>query len=83
MITTGAIYNISGALGTSIQRRATLDSIENVTVSPFADDYIVINVRGDHAYVYNTPLKTEIVAILISAVKEANNRDLPVNFSAT
>ena len=81
MITEGAIYNVGGPLLNKIQRRSTLDTITSIALSPFADDFFVINLSNTHAYVYDTNLKTEIISIIALAYQEKTGNNLQIQFT--
>lgn len=80
IITDGALYNVGGVMNNKVLRRIPLDSVESLSMSTLADSFIVINVRGEHAYVYNTAYRTEIATILAEAIKDKTANFPPVHF---
>jgi len=83
LVTTGALYNVGGVLGSKVQRRIPLEQVEGLSMSTLADCFLVVHVRGEHAYVYNTKLRTEIVTILAEAIKEKAGNFPPIHFLDT
>jgi len=70
---TGPVY--------TMKRRVPLSDITNVTLSPLTDNFIIIGCSNKHDYVLESDDKTEIVGVLIRALKDNENRELPVQIS--
>ena len=82
LITTGAVYNVAGVTN-KVQRRIPLNQIESISMSSYADHFFLINVKNEHAYIYSSEMKVEIVSIIYDNFKEKMNANLPVNFQNT
>ena len=50
-------------------------------MSPLTDNFIIIGCSNKHDYVLESDDKTEIVGVLIRALKDNENRELPVQIS--
>eukprot|EP01094_Clydonella_sp_ATCC50884_P004683 TRINITY_DN13717_c0_g1_i1.p1 TRINITY_DN13717_c0_g1~~TRINITY_DN13717_c0_g1_i1.p1 ORF type:complete len:1028 (+),score=338.91 TRINITY_DN13717_c0_g1_i1:131-3085(+) len=82
VITEGGIYNFSsGLFGNKMSRRILLSAISGVSMSPFADTFLVVHVNSEHDYVVQSDHRTEIVTILFETLKEMSDTPMQVNFS--
>ncbi|EGT37998.1 hypothetical protein CAEBREN_31713 [Caenorhabditis brenneri] len=66
---------------TSIFRQLDLPQIKSIGLSPYQDDFVIINVGGEeYTSLLETPFKTEFCTALSKAYKERTNGNLHLDF---
>ncbi|TKR94098.1 hypothetical protein L596_008431 [Steinernema carpocapsae] len=71
-----------GKLIEVVKRQIPFSDILNVGLSPFQDDFVIVQVRDSFTSLLETPLKTEFITALSKKVKERMGRDLALDFKS-
>ncbi|VDN03750.1 unnamed protein product [Thelazia callipaeda] len=73
-----------GKLVEIVKRELTYDSIENIGLSPYQDDFVVLTIRDSHTSLLETRLKTELVNAINTQYREVTGGQiLPIVFSTS
>ncbi|EFC49629.1 myosin [Naegleria gruberi] len=77
MVTDKAIYNIDPSGGYLINRRVPIGQVTSVTVSPYTDNFFVVD-HPDQDILSESAKKTEILESILESFQNATNQLLPV-----
>ena len=69
-----------GKMIEEVKRELPLERITSIGLSPFQDDFFVLNVQGEYTSLLETPLKTELMMMLTKRYKEKTGRELDLIF---
>mmetsp|Transcript_11310 Transcript_11310/g.20776 ORF Transcript_11310/g.20776 Transcript_11310/m.20776 type:complete len:1021 (-) Transcript_11310:294-3356(-) len=82
MLSEKAIYNLKPSSFT-LRRRIPIEKVSGVSLSKFADNFMVIHVTNEYDYVYDCQRKTEFLSTLNDLYKNFTGGNLPLNFGDT
>ncbi|KAL9683537.1 hypothetical protein QQ045_015359 [Rhodiola kirilowii] len=80
LITSSAIYMVDPDT-TSLKRRVILKNIDKISLSEMSDNFFAITIRTEYDLLIASTRKTEIVTILVDAVKSASDHELEVEIA--
>ncbi|KAJ3435215.1 hypothetical protein M0812_02346 [Anaeramoeba flamelloides] len=82
LITDQNLYNLHPS-SSNLLRKIEIKNILCIKLSPYQDNFFLINVRNESEYLLSSPRKSEIVCYLIETIKAKTNKDLLIKFSNT
>ncbi|KAJ6244868.1 hypothetical protein M0813_20959 [Anaeramoeba flamelloides] len=82
LITDQNLYNLHPS-SSNLLRKIEIKNILCIKLSPYQDNFFLINVRNESEYLLSSPRKSEIVCYLIETIKAKTNKDLLIKFSDT
>lgn len=80
LLTPTAIYNLAPGKY-KCNRRIELKDVSGVSVSPLADNFVVLQVAKEYDYVFVAERKTELLTALNDAIKTLTGQALPISYS--
>ncbi|KAM7467732.1 hypothetical protein LguiB_015294 [Lonicera macranthoides] len=80
LITDFAVYVVDPDTD-SLKRRITLAAVEKLCLSELSDNFFVISIPTEYDLLIASTRKTEIVTMLVEAIKDASNFEIDVEFS--
>ncbi|XP_047325597.1 myosin IB heavy chain [Impatiens glandulifera] len=80
LITDYAIYTLDPTTD-ALKRRIALAAVEKLSLSELSDNFIAISIPTEYDMLMASTRKTEIVTILVEAIKESSNYELEVHFA--
>lgn len=66
---------------TKLERRATMNEIEGVSMSTRPDNWMIVHIRNDEDYFLDCDKKTEFLTILHDQYKASTGQNLYIRFA--
>ncbi|KAJ3441001.1 hypothetical protein M0813_04852 [Anaeramoeba flamelloides] len=82
LITDENLYNLHPS-SSNLLRKIEMKNILCIKLSPFQDNFFILNVQNENEYLLSSPRKSEIVCCLIGAIKAKTKKDLVLKFDDT
>eukprot|EP00474_Spongospora_subterranea_P009779 CRZ10237.1 hypothetical protein [Spongospora subterranea] len=79
LLTENSLYNLTSKF--KLKRKISLAEIQGISLSPYADNLMVVHVPNEYDYVYTCERKTEFVTALSDQYLIILDKKLPIRFT--
>lgn len=69
-----------GQIQDNLERKIPINTVKEIVMSPFQDDFVLVNFNAEPSFFISSVFKTELVYILAVGCQESFSRTVPVSF---